>query len=72
MEERDFEELVSSAIAEFASSNEIPIDIKTLVEKGFSTDAGLIIKIGAYEFLVAISQTVFGEDDQTVHQVGGG
>lgn len=60
MDERDFEELVNQALIEFAKAHDIPISSKTLTEKGFSEDPGLIVQIGEDEFFVNLSQTVSG------------
>ena len=60
MDEHMFEEIVKEALADYAEENDLPIDVVTAKDKGFTKDeAGLIIKIGVNEFHLFIHQTVF-------------
>lgn len=59
MNEHDFEDIVMQALAEYAKSNDLPLKTKTVKEKGFGEEAGLIVTVGEAEFHLAITQTVF-------------
>jgi hypothetical protein len=59
MEERDFEEILTFALREYAKVNDLPLEVATVKEKGFGEDVGLIVSLGANEFHVNITQTVF-------------
>lgn len=59
MNEKDFEDIVSQAIAEYAKTNDLPLKVETVKEKGFGEEAGLIVNVGGSEFHLAITQTVF-------------
>lgn len=59
MEERDFEEILTFALREYAKVNDLPLEVATVKEKGFGEDAGLIVSLGDNEFHVDIHQTVF-------------
>lgn len=59
MNENDLQEIIAAALAEYSAKNDLPLDLKTLQEKGFSEEAGLIISLGSNEFHLNIHQTVF-------------
>lgn len=63
MTQREFEEIVKLAMADYANANDLPITVETLQEKGFSEDeSGLIVTVGGDEFHLAINQTVFEDE----------
>jgi hypothetical protein len=45
MNEHDFEDIVMQALAEYAKSNDLPLKTKTVKEKGFGEEAGLIVTV---------------------------
>ena len=65
MNESDFEDIVLLALKEYAKSNDLPMGLATVREKGFGEEAGILVKVGDSEFHLAIHQTVF-EGDESV------
>lgn len=61
MDEREFEEILTAALTEYAKANDLPMVVVTVKEKGFGEDSGLIVSLGANEFHVNLTQTVFDE-----------
>lgn len=59
MDESDFEDIVKLALAEYARTNDLPMELVTVKEKGFGDEAGIIVNMGGNEFHLAITQTVF-------------
>jgi len=59
MDEQDLEDILVMALKEFAEANDLSIKAVTVKDKGFGTEPGLIVTVGAVEFHVAITQTVF-------------
>jgi len=59
MNERDFEDIIATALADYAKNNDLPLKTSTIKEKGFGKEAGLIVTVGNVEFHLTITQTVF-------------
>jgi len=63
MNEHDFENILSQALADYAKNNDLPLKAASVIEKGYGKEAGLIVEVGAEEFHLSITQTVFEDGE---------
>lgn len=58
MDENDFEEVLATALKDFAKFGDLPISVKTVKEAGFGNEPGLLVTVGDSEFHVQLTQTI--------------